>query len=105
MASVNDIIYREHKKISEELGAKRVLPVDESGNQVDLATSAKQQETISQLEALNSLVPSTYDYISLSYTDGELTQVVFKIGGSGGTVVSTITLGYAGGNLTSVTKT
>jgi hypothetical protein len=53
----------------------------------------------------NSLVPSIYDYISLSYTGTNLTGVVFKTGGSGGTTVSTLTLGYDGSNqLTSVTK-
>jgi len=53
----------------------------------------------------NSLVPSEYDYISLSYTGDNLTGVVFKDGGSGGTTVSTLTLAYTGSNLISVTKT
>ena len=53
----------------------------------------------------NSLVPSTYDYIDLSYTDGNLTTVIYKIGGSGGTTVSTLTLAYdADDNLISVEK-
>jgi len=52
----------------------------------------------------NSLVPSTYDYIELSYTGSDLTGVVFKKGGASGTVVSTLTLAYTGSNLTSVTK-
>lgn len=47
-----------------------------------------------------------YDYISLSYTGSNLTGVVYKTGGSGGTTVATLTLGYDGSdNLTSVTKT
>ena len=53
----------------------------------------------------NSLVPEVYDYISLSYTGDNLTGVVFKTGGSGGTTVSTLALIYTGSNLTSVTKT
>ena len=52
----------------------------------------------------NSLVPSTYDYISLSYTDDDLTGVVYKTGGASGTTVSTLTLAYTDGNLISVTK-
>lgn len=52
----------------------------------------------------NSLVPSSYDYINLSYTGSDLTQVVFKTGGSSGTIVSTLTLAYSSGNLVSVTK-
>ena len=52
----------------------------------------------------NSLVPAAYDYIALSYTGSNLTGVVFKTGGVGGTVVSTLTLAYTGSNLTSVTR-
>lgn len=75
------------------------------GGTIGGATSAKQDEIISELQTLNSLVPSQYDYISLSYTGDNLTGVVFKTGGSGGTTVSTLTLAYSGSNLTSVTKT
>lgn len=57
------------------------------------------------LVEMNSMVPSTYDYVSLSYTGSDLTVAVFKTGGSGGTTVATLTLAYSGGNLTSVTKT
>ena len=47
----------------------------------------------------------TYDYISCSYTGSNLTGIVYKTGGSGGTTVATLTLGYDGSNnLTSVTK-
>lgn len=46
-----------------------------------------------------------HDYVSLSYTDGNLSGVVYKDGGSGGTPVATLTLAYDGSdNLTSVTK-
>jgi hypothetical protein len=46
-----------------------------------------------------------HDYIDMSYTGSNLTGVVYKSGGSGGTTVATLTLGYDGGNnLTSVTK-
>jgi hypothetical protein len=70
-----------------------------------LSTSANQTTIIQNLQALNSLVPSTYDYISLSYTGSNLTGVVFKTGGASGTIVSTLTLAYSGSNLISVTKT
>lgn len=53
----------------------------------------------------NSLVPAAYDYISLGYTGSNLTTVVFKTGGSGGTTVATLTLAYTGSQLDSVTKT
>lgn len=69
------------------------------------ATSANQSTIITNLQTINSLVPSTYDYISLAYTGDNLTTVVFKSGGSGGTTISTLTLAYSGSTLTSVTKT
>ena len=53
----------------------------------------------------NVLVPSNYDYISLEYTGSNLTTAIFKTGGSGGSTVATLVLGYSGSTLTSVTKT
>jgi len=44
------------------------------------------------------------DYISLSYTSGNLTGVVYKSGGASGTTVATLTLAYSGSDLISVTK-
>jgi hypothetical protein len=44
------------------------------------------------------------DYIALSYTGANLTGVVYKTGGAGGTTVATLTLAYSGSNLISVTK-
>lgn len=59
-----------------------------------------------QLETLNSLVPGEYDYIGLSYTGSNLTSVTFRLGGSTGTIVSTLALVYdISDNLISVTKT
>jgi hypothetical protein len=47
-----------------------------------------------------------HDYRALGYTSGNLTSVTYKTGGSSGTTVATLTLGYDGsGNLTSLTKT
>ena len=46
-----------------------------------------------------------HDYIDLSYTGSNLTSVIYKNGGSGGTTVATLTLAYDGSdNLISVTK-
>ena len=64
------------------------------------------EDVLIELQTINSLVPSKFDYISLSYTLGNVTTVVYKNGGAGGTTISTLTLSYDGsGNLTSVTKT
>jgi hypothetical protein len=53
---------------------------------------------------VSQLVPESYDYIGLDYTGSDLTTVVYKQGGSGGTVVATLSLTYSGSNLTSVTR-
>jgi len=58
-----------------------------------------------QVDIVNALVPTSYDYISLSYTGSNLTGVVYKTGGSGGTTVATLALAYTGARLDSVTKT
>ncbi len=60
---------------------------------------------LTQLQTINSLTPAVYDYIALSYTGDNLTGVVFKVGGAGGTTVSTLVLAYTGAVLDSVTKT
>ena len=51
------------------------------------------------------MVSSPYDYVSLSYTTGNLTGVIYKIGGSSGITVATLTLAYSGNSLISATKT
>lgn len=56
------------------------------------------------IQALNSLIPSTYDYISLQYSGNNLTQAKFYLGGPSGTLISTLMLTYLGNNLATVTK-
>jgi hypothetical protein len=54
---------------------------------------------------LQGLEIPAHDYIGMTYTGSNLTGVVYKDGGSGGTTVATLTLTYDGSsNLTSVTK-
>ena len=53
----------------------------------------------------SGLVPQIYDYISLGYTGSNLTSVIYKTGGSGGTTVATLTLAYTGSQLDTVTRT
>lgn len=53
---------------------------------------------------ISSLVPYEYDYISLSPADVP-TTIVYKLGGSGGTTVATLTLTYSGSDVSSVTRT
>jgi hypothetical protein len=57
------------------------------------------------VNVLTGLEIPEHDYISLAYSGTNLTGVVYKRGGSGGTTVATLALTYDGsGNLTSVTK-
>lgn len=46
-----------------------------------------------------------HDYVSCSYTGTNLTQLVYKTGGSAGNTVATITIAYDVNNqVTSITK-
>jgi len=57
------------------------------------------------IPTITGLEIPAHDYISLTYTGSNLTGVVYKDGGSGGTTMATLTLVYDGSsNLTSVTK-
>lgn len=58
-----------------------------------------------KVNILSSLVPTAFDYIALTYTDGDLTKAEYYIGGSTGTKVATLTLAYTAHVLQSVTKT
>jgi len=82
-------------------GAKIVYGHDETDAQAFLTDS----EGKLIVKALSSLVPSEYDYIGITRTGGNITSVVYKTGGAGGTTISTLTLTYTGSNLDSVTKT
>ena len=57
------------------------------------------------IASMTQLVPKEYDYIDLSYTDDDLTGVVYKTGGSGGTTVATLTLTYTDSVLQTITRT
>jgi hypothetical protein len=57
------------------------------------------------IPTIQGLEIPAHDYIGMSYTGGNLTGVVYKAGGAGGTTVATLVLAYDGSNnLTSVTK-
>jgi len=57
------------------------------------------------IQTTNELNIPAYDYISMTYSGTNVTGVVYKRGGSGGTTVATLALTYDGSNnLTSVTK-
>jgi len=67
-----------------------------------------QSETLATEASLSKLIGfeiPAYDYIDLSYTGVDLTGVVYKTGGSGGTTVATLVLTYTTNVLQTVTKT
>lgn len=64
----------------------------------------KQDDAIAELQKLIGFEIPKYDYIALSYTEENLTGVVYKTGGSEGTTVATLALAYTGAVLNSVTK-
>ena len=92
-------------------GTTRTVLLNDDGKiQVDVSAV-----TVSNVEISNDVgnpVPVTvpgldipaHDYIGMTYTGSDLTGVVYKTGGSGGTTVATLTLTYTGGNLATVTK-
>lgn len=71
-----------------------------AGIQINPAT----EETVESIAGFN--IPK-YDYVLLTYTDSTqnfLSTAVFKIGGSSGTTVGTITVAYPSGTTVSYTK-
>ena len=59
---------------------------------------------IGKLTTLPGLDIPAHDYVACSYTGSDLTGVIYKTGGSGGTTVAALTLAYTDGKLVSVTK-
>lgn len=75
--------------------------IETSVDNVDTNTTALNEKVAA------SLVPEKHDYIALTYVGAttDVQTVTYKDGGSGGTIVATLTLGYDGSNrLTSVTR-
>jgi len=78
---------------------------DLSGTDINPATSDKQDTINTALSKLIGFEIPAYDYISLSYTEDNLTGVVYKTGGSEGVTVASLTLAYTDSVLNSITKT
>jgi len=58
-----------------------------------------------RIDMVSGLVPESYDYVALSYTGANLTGIVYKTGGAGGSTVATLTLTYDGSdNLETITR-
>lgn len=100
--------------VTENIGIHNTIPpslangdvafqqMDDLGN-VKMALGDPAQ--VATLESINAFSIPTFDYIALGYTGTNLTSVVYRTGGSGGTIVATLTLAYTGDVLNSITKT
>lgn len=73
-------------------------------NPVEGGRGGLTQKQQNLLGASAGLVDVPYDYVSLTYSGINITQAVFKQGGSSGTVVATLNMTYSGVLLTSVTR-
>jgi hypothetical protein len=73
------------------------IEVDTAG----LATDTKQDEQTDKLKSIAGFNVPEHDDIELSYTEGDLTGVVYKMGGS---TVGELQLSYTEGNLTRVQR-
>jgi hypothetical protein len=59
-----------------------------------------------QLNVVSGLVPESYDYLDISYTGDNLTGIVYKSGGAGGSTVATLAFTYDGSdNIDTITRT
>lgn len=81
--------------------------VDVVGQTVPTSVRPIAVETFNSKDYQNfvtGIVPAPFDYISCTYTGADLTSVVYKTGGSGGTTVATLTMTYSNGVLLTTTR-
>jgi hypothetical protein len=77
------------------------MPVDKLGKFRPL-----DDDTNDTLDAIAGLVTDPYDYISLTWTDGNPTTIIFKDGGASGVTIATLTLTWdSDDNPLTITKT
>jgi hypothetical protein len=86
------------------LNTDQIEAKQDTTNALLTTTAADLAATKASAASIAGMAIPPNDYISLSYTSGNLTGVVYKSGGSGGTTVATLTLAYSGSDLVSVTK-
>jgi molybdopterin converting factor small subunit len=105
---------KEYDEIKVKLNGKQFEKLSTKTAQAIAAGGATGQYDKLISDDLNNLVGleiPPHDYIAITYVTvgngiGEINTVTFKDGGSGGTTVATLTLGYdSSNNLTSVTRT
>jgi hypothetical protein len=68
----------------------------------DVLTNTQLRATPINVADVNGLVPKQFDGMTMTYSDGNVATVAYK---QGGTTVATLTFGYTGDDLTSVSRT
>jgi len=58
-----------------------------------------------QVFSMNKLVPEEFDALVLNYSGNDVTSIAYYIGGTNGTNVATLNLGYSDGSVVSIEKT
>jgi len=86
------------------LNTDQIEAKQDTTNALLTTTSADLAATKASAASIAGMAIPANDYISLSYTSGNLTSVIYKSGGASGTTVATLTLAYSGSDLVSVTK-
>lgn len=103
---IRDLLSGSGDPIPVDVGSSITIDSVTVSNEVEIKNDAGNPVPVSgTVNTLTGLEIPDHDYISLGYTGTNLTSVVYKTGGSGGTTVATLTLAYDGSNnLTSVTR-
>lgn len=70
------------------------MTVSGGGGGGGTATKEKQDDIITQLQVVNSLTPTKFDYIAVNYASATQEVYTYKTGGTSGTTVSTLTVDY-----------
>lgn len=71
----------------------------------DKFEGTERENTSVRVTQYNQLISEKYDFVDVDYTDGNPTLITYKIGGSGGTTVATVTITYtAEGCVNTITK-
>ncbi len=112
VTDINSLGAKEAKQDDQITEAQSTNTKLDTLNATDFATQTTLAAAAADMADLNarlagSLVPEEFDYQSITYVGAttDISTVTYKLGGSGGTTVAVLTLGYDGSNrLTSVTR-
>jgi len=115
MAMPNSREDREYNKFVEDASGNTALRTAITVQDIEIgAVEIKDSDSDTRVEVndnnrlttlnMGQLVPEEYDYLDFNYTDDDLTEIIYKTGGAGGSTVATLTLTYSGGKLNTITK-